>query len=98
MTLTAEVLEKYPLQLDALALHSLLTDIDRQIQVYGQLVKRFEVQHECDLKTLEGKIKRKELPEHPTWETAIEWGTAIDELEKLMLIRRALEWILNFLS
>jgi hypothetical protein len=98
MALTTQVLEKYPLQLDARTLRLLLDDVNRQIRMYDSLVKRFEAQHGCDLKTFEDKVKRKELPEHPTWETAIEWGTAVDELEKLSLIRRALEWILNFLN
>ena len=95
MTSTTEVLERYPLQLDARTLRSLLNDLDLEIQIYESLVKRFESQYGCDLKTFEDKMKRKELPEHPTWETSIEWGTAVDERERLGLMKSALEWILG---
>jgi hypothetical protein len=95
---TAEVLERYPLQLDERTLRDLLADVDREIALYDGLAEKFQSQYGCDLKTFEEKIKRKELPEHPAWEASIEWGTAIDELERLTLIRKALSWILNFLN
>ncbi len=95
---TTEVLEKYPLPLDARTLRALLRDVNREITIYDGLVSKFERQHGYDLKTFEIKIKKKELLEHPTWETFIEWGTAADELEKLILIKKALSWILNFLN
>ncbi len=95
---TAEVLKKYPIQLDGRTLRGLLADVDREVALYDGLVKKFESQHRCDLKTFEERIKRKELPEHPAWEASIEWGTAVDELEKLTLMKKALSWILNFLN
>ncbi|MBI5652927.1 MAG: hypothetical protein HZC40_21135 [Chloroflexi bacterium] len=98
MTLTAQVLEKYPIQLDARTLRVLLGDVNREMQTYADLIKRFETQHGSDLASFEARLKRKEIAEHPGWEIAIEWGSATDELEKLKLIKRALEWILNFLN
>ena len=98
MTLTAQVLEKYPIHLDARATRAVLGDVNREMQTYADLIKRFETQHGSDLTAFEARLKRKEIAEHPGWEIAIEWGNATDEREKLNLIKRALEWTLNFLN
>ncbi|MFQ6016482.1 MAG: hypothetical protein ACE5NP_13685 [Anaerolineae bacterium] len=98
MTIIAEVIQKYPLPIDAATLKLTLDDIEKKIILYEDLVKDFEKEHECDLEAFQKKVEEGELPEHPSWEIAIEWGTAVDELERLRVIKRALQWILNFLS
>lgn len=98
MTIIAEVIQKYPLPIDAATLKLTLDDTEKKIILYEDLVKDFEKEHECDLEAFQKKVEEGELPEHPSWEIAIEWGTAVDELERLRVIKRALQWILNFLS
>ena len=99
MTVTAKkVMDRYPLQLDVQVLRSVLEDTERQIALYEGIVRDFENQWDCDLTEFEKRIAEGELPEHPSWEISIEWGVAADELQKLQVIHRGLEWILNFLS
>jgi hypothetical protein len=98
MTLASRVMERYPLRIEADKLRRALTDIEMQARTYEDIIKRFENEHGCDLETFEKKMQQGELPEHPSWETSIEWGVAIDELEKLRVMKEALGWTLNFLS
>ena len=99
MTVTVtKVLNEYPLQVEAVALQRVSADVERQIGVYRNIVAGFEEQHGCSLEEFENKIERGEVPEHPSWETSIEWGVASDELQKLQVIQKGLQWILNFLS
>jgi hypothetical protein len=99
VTVTAEkVLDRYPLQLDVQVLRSVLEDTERQIALYEGIVRDFEIQWGCDLAEFEKQMAEGKLPEHPSWEISIEWGVAADELQKLRVIDRGLEWILNFLS
>jgi hypothetical protein len=99
MTVTAtKVLKEYPLQVEAVALQRVLADVERQMGVYQNIVAGFEGQHGCSLEEFEVKIERGEVPEHPSWETSIEWGGATDEFQKLQVIQKGLQWILNFLS
>jgi hypothetical protein len=99
VTVTAEkVMDRYPLQLDVKVLRSVLEDTERQIALYERIVRDFEAQWDRDLAEFEKRIAAGELPEHPSWEISIEWGVAVDELQKLRVIDRGLRWILNFLS
>lgn len=99
MTVTAtKVLKEYPLQVEAVALQRVLADVERQIGVYQNIVAGFVEQYGCSLEEFEAKIERGEVPEHPSWEISIEWGVASDELQKLEVIQKGLQWILNFLS
>jgi len=91
-------MERYPLRIEAAKLRRALTDIEKQAQTYQTIIKEFENEHGCDLETFEQRMQKGELPEHPSWETSIEWGVATDELEKLQVMREALGWTLNFLS
>jgi 5'-deoxynucleotidase YfbR-like HD superfamily hydrolase len=98
MTLASQVIERYPLRVKANELQRVLANLEARSQTYENIIKKFEAEHGCDLETFEKKMQKGELPEHPSWETSIEWGVAIDELEKLRVIKEALEWTLNFLS
>jgi hypothetical protein len=98
MTLASRVMERYPLRIEADKLRRALTDIEMQARMYEDIIKRFENEHGCDLATFEKRMQQGELPEHPSWETSIEWGVATDELEKLRVMKEALGWTLNFLS
>jgi hypothetical protein len=91
-------MERYPLRIEADKLRRALTDIEMQTRTYEDIIKGFEDEYECDLETFEKKMQQGELPEHPSWETSIEWGVATDELEKLQVIKEALKWTLNSLS
>jgi hypothetical protein len=99
VTVTVEkVMARYPLQLDTQVLRSVLEDTKKQIALYERIVREFETRWGCDLAEFERRIAEGKLPEHPSWEISIEWGVATDELQKLQVIDRGLEWILNFLS
>lgn len=98
MTLASRVMERYPLRVEADKLRRALTDIETQAQTYENIIRKFEAEHGCDLATFERRMRKGELPEHPSWETSIEWGVATDELEKLQVMKEVLRWTLNFLS
>ena len=93
-----DVLEKHPLLVDAETLRRTLDMVQNEIQLYKSIVKNFEERYSCDLATYQARIERGELPEHPSWENYIEWGVSADELERLEVIRKVLEWTLNFFS
>jgi len=95
MTLASRVMERYPLRIEAEKLRGALTDIEMQARTYEDIVKGFENEHGCDLETFERRMQQGELPEHPSWETSIEWGVATDELEKLRVMKEALGWTLK---
>ena len=92
----AEILEKHPLPFDTTTLCRTIEDVEKQIDLYKSIISDFEKQYGCNLDSFEDKIEQGEVPEHPSWETSIEWDVAADELERLQVIRKALEWILNF--
>ncbi len=94
----AEILEKHPLPIDTTTLRRTIEDVEKQIGLYKSIISDFEKEYGCSLSVFEDKIERGEVPEHPSWETSIEWGVAADELERLQVIRKALEWILSFPS
>ncbi len=98
MTLASRVMKRYPLRIEADKLRRALTDIERQARTYENIIKKFETEQGCDLETFERRMQKGELPEHPSWETSLEWGVATDELEKLQVMKEALRWTLNFLS
>ncbi len=98
MTLASRVMERYPLQIEANKLRRVLTDIEMQARTYENIIKKFEREHGCNLETFERRMQQGKLPEHPSWETSLEWGVATDELEKLQVMKEALRWTLNFLS
>ena len=98
MTLASRVVERYPLRIEADKLRRALTDIERQARTYENIIRKFENEQRCDLETFERRMQKGELPEHPSWETSLEWGVATDELEKLQVLKEALRWTLNFLS
>jgi len=98
MTLASRVMERYPLRIEADKLRRALTDIEMQTRTYEDIIKEFENEHGCDLETFEKRMQQGELPEHPSWETSIEWGVAADELERLRVMKEALGWTLNFLE
>lgn len=87
MTIAEAVMREYPLQISTATLRRTLEDIAGQIAVYQGIVESFERQHGCRLEEFEARIDRGEVPEHPSWETAIEWGVASDELQRLQVIK-----------
>jgi len=97
MTLVTDVLQRYPLPVGIDRLQESVINIEQQIATYASIVRQFEAQHGCALETFEHQIAQGEVPEHPSWEEALEWGTALDEIERLRITHRALQWILNFL-
>ena len=97
MTLVAEVLQRYPLPVGTDRLRDSVSNIEQQIAAYVSIVHQFEARHGCTLEAFEHQISRGEVPEHPSWEEALEWGVALDEIDRLCIIERALRWILNFL-
>ena len=96
-TPATEVLQRYPLPVDADQLRGSVGDIEQQIAVYTTIAHQFEARHGCSLDVFERRIAQGEVPEHPSWEESLEWGAALDEVERLRTIREALQWILNLL-
>lgn len=97
MTLVAKVLQRYPLPIGADRLQDSVSNVEQQIATYKSIVHQFEARHGCTLETFEHQIAQGKVPEHPSWEESLEWGVALDEIERLHTIQRALRWILNFL-
>jgi hypothetical protein len=97
MTLDAEVLQRHPLPVSIERLQESVKELEQQITTYEEIVHQFEVRHGCSLKSYERQIAQREIPEHPSWEEALEWGIALDEIERLRIILRSLQWILNLL-
>ena len=92
-----DILQRYPLPVNADRLRDSVNNVEQQIAVYKSIVRQFEARHECTLEVFERRIAQGEIAEHPSWEEALEWGVALDEIERLGVIQRALQWILNFL-
>ena len=97
MTLVVDVLQHYPLPVGTDRLRDSVSNIEQQIAAYVSVAQQFEARHGCTLETFERQIAQGEVPEHPSWEEALEWGVALDEIERSRVIQRALRWILNFL-
>ena len=97
MTTAANVLQRYPLPVSISRLQDSVSGIEQQIETYQNIVRQFEMQHRCALEDFEHEIKQGRVTEHPSWEEALEWGVAIDEIERLHTIQKALQWILNLL-
>ncbi len=68
---------------DKALLREALRRVEEEAEIYREIIRDFQARYGCDLVELEARIKRKELPEHPTWEDSIEWGVAEDELRKI---------------
>ena len=49
MTLASQVMERYPLRVEANKLRRVLTDIEMQAQTYQNIIKEFENEYGCDL-------------------------------------------------
>ena len=49
---------------------------------HKSIVRQFEARHGCTLEVFEHQIAQKEVPEHPSWEESLEWGVALDEIER----------------
>ena len=97
MTTINDVLQRYPLPISANRLQSSANDIEQQITIYENIAHQFRERHECTLETFEHQIAQRKVPEHPSWEESLEWGVALDEIERLYTIQKALRWILNLL-
>jgi len=92
-----DVLQRYPLPVSADHLQDSVSNVEQQIATYVSIVRQFEGQHGGTLGTFEHQIAQGDVPEHPSWEKALEWDVALDEIERLRTIQKALQWILNFL-
>lgn len=92
-----DVLQRYPLPVSAGRLRDSVSNVEQQIAVYVNIVRQFERRHGGALKVFEHQIAQGDVPEHPAWEESLEWGVALDEIERLRTIQKALQWILNFL-
>ena len=94
---TSSILQRYPLPVSADHLRDSVSNVEQQIATYASIVRQFEGRHGGTLETFEHQIVQGDVPEHPSWEEALEWGVALDEIERLRIIQKALQWILNFL-
>lgn len=83
------------MSVDPSILRRTLEDVQRQRELYAKIIQEFEHKYQCSLETFEAKLEAKEVPKHPSWEDSIEWGIALDELNRLRVTAKALEWILN---
>ncbi|MBE9508827.1 MAG: hypothetical protein IMY86_12350 [Chloroflexi bacterium] len=92
----ADILQRYPLPVSADRLRDSASNVEQQIAAYSSIVRRFEERYGGTLETFEHQIVQGDVPEHPAWEEALEWGVALDEIERLRIIQKALQWILNF--
>ncbi|HHT9124915.1 MAG TPA: hypothetical protein ACFYD6_03755 [Candidatus Brocadiia bacterium] len=87
-----------PYNMDIEQLHAIERDISGRIALYRRIARSFNKKYNCNLEEFEGKIKSGEVAEHPCWEEAIEWGNALDELERLKTVKQALKWTANSLG
>ncbi|MDY6878544.1 MAG: hypothetical protein SWK90_20390 [Chloroflexota bacterium] len=92
-----DILRRYPLPVSADHLRDSVSNVEQQITTYTSIVRQFEGRHGGTLETFEHRMAQGDVPEHPSWEESLEWGIAVDEIERLRIIQKALQWILNFL-
>ena len=88
-------LQRYPLPVSADHLRDSVSNVEQQIATHVSIVRQFEGWHGGTLETFEHQMAQGDVPEHPSWEEALEWGVALDKIERLRIIQKALQWILN---
>lgn len=91
--MTAKSLE-LPSGVSPSALRALLDETRRQEGVLRAILRRFEERYELPLPELEARLARGDGLEHPDWEDSIEWRNAEEALQRALLTRRLLEWLL----
>ena len=89
----ADILQRHPLPISTDRLRDSASNVEQQIAAYSSIVRQLEEQHGGTLEALEHQIAQGDVPEHPAWEEALEWGVALDEIEHLRIIQKALQWI-----
>jgi hypothetical protein len=67
-------------------------------QLLRQIIARFEGHYACSLSELNQRLAARQLPEHPAWEDAIEWGNAVDQLGQAQLTQSILALLINLLK
>ncbi len=61
-------------------------EIERQLATYENIARQFQERHGRTLEAYEHQIAQGQVPEHPSWEESLEWGVALDEIERLRTI------------
>ena len=52
-------------------------------QFLRQLIAGFERKYPPSLEELNRRLEARQIAEHPAWEDSIEWGNAIDQVNRL---------------
>jgi hypothetical protein len=50
------------------------------------------------LAELNRRLDTREIDEHPAWEDAIEWGSALDQLAQVQLNQSIVTWLTHLLT
>ena len=67
-------------------------------QFLRQTIAGFERKHACSLAELNRRLDTREIAEHPAWEDAIEWGSALDQLAQVQLNQSIVTWLTHLLT
>ena len=67
-------------------------------QFLRQTIAGFERKYACSLAELNRHLDTREITEHPAWEDAIEWGSALDQLAQVQLNQSIVTWLTHLLT
>jgi hypothetical protein len=67
-------------------------------QLLRQVIAGFERKYACSLAELNRRLEARDIAEHPAWEDAIEWGSALDQLAQVQLNQSIVTWLTHLLT
>jgi hypothetical protein len=67
-------------------------------QLLRQTIAGFERKYACSLAELNRRLEARAIGEHPAWEDAIEWGSALDQLAQVQLNQSIVTWLTHLLT
>ncbi len=79
-----------PSQVTPATLRRLQDEIAGRQLLLERIVTQFEHRYVCSLESLEARLARRAIEEHPAWEDSIEWRNAVEQLQALKVNRSIL--------
>lgn len=98
MTLPAIPIKTLPPSVTPDAVRKLSAALAAREQFLRESIASFERRYACSLDELNRRLDVRQISEHPTWEDAIEWGNAVDQLAQIELMRNIVSWLINLLK
>ncbi len=87
-----------PSQVTPATLRRLQDETAGRKMLLERIMAQFERRYACSLESLEARLARLEIEEHPAWEDSIEWRNAVEQLQAVEVNRSILVWLNNLLA